>query len=146
MPPLKSVPAGDSWCDQVASEVCSLDLHARGIPASLFLVSVQPSHGAGLAMMQHGLPTPCHRWSLLNPETFLLTILVRIWPHHSCSREAKKLGAKRILVPVISAPGLSEMTSLFSLNVSDFSLKGLVPLPSLICVFVVGHLRSLEKY
>lgn len=157
---LKNVPVEDSWCDPVASEVsgtgaptagmslydCGISrVEALGMHGLPFSLSVQPSHGVGLAMMQHCLPTPCPLWSLLDPKTFLLTILVRIWPHYSCGLATKKFKAKCILVSVTSPLGLSEMTSLLSLNIYEF-FKRLGPLPYLICVSIVNHLRSLEGH
>lgn len=110
-----------------------------------FSLSVQPSHGVGLAMMQHCLHAPCPLWSLLDPKTFLLTMLVKSWPHCSYGLATKKLKAKYILISMTSPLGFSEMTSLLSLNIHEF-FKCLVPLPYLICVSIVSHLRSLKRH
>lgn len=72
-------------------------------------------------------------------------MLVKIWPHCSCGLATKNLKAKYILVAVTSSLGLSEMTSPLSLNIYEF-FKCLVPLPYLICVSIVSHLRSLKRH
>lgn len=73
MPTLKNIPVGTSWYDPAVSKVCDtgaprtgLGLYDHGIfrvePLGIhgppFPLSMQPSHGAGLAMMKHRLPTP----------------------------------------------------------------------------------------
>lgn len=73
-------------------------------------------------------------------------MLVSIWPHCSYCLATKKLRTKCILVSVISPLGVSEMTHLLSLKIYDFSVKGLVPLPYLICVSEIKNLHNLSTH